>query len=83
MSKTLIFIATIPLALSMAVVAQPTAQANSATAPMSTREARQAAKTENPAAQAAYFHQREAQFRAKAIDEKAELDRRAQVNAGL
>jgi hypothetical protein len=32
---------------------------------------------------AGYFHQQEAEYRAKAADEKVELDRRAQVNAGL
>jgi hypothetical protein len=32
---------------------------------------------------AGYFHQQEAKFRAEAAAEKAERDRRAQVNAGL
>jgi len=32
---------------------------------------------------AGYYHQREAMYRAKAAEEKAERDRRAQVNAAL
>jgi hypothetical protein len=62
-------------------------QAISATAPLPTRTARHLMKTANKPAKdaklAAYCYQREAQYRAEAIDEKAERDRPAQVNAGL
>jgi hypothetical protein len=87
MSRAIILIAAIPLALSMRAVSQPAMQAISATAPMPTRAVRHLMKTANKPAKdaklAAYFYQREAQYRAEAIDEMAGRDRAPQVNAGL
>lgn len=56
-------------------------------APMSPQEARDLVKKAHSAAEyrqlAGYFHQQEADYRAKAADEKVEMDRRSQVNSPL
>jgi hypothetical protein len=75
------------LALPLAGGAQSTAQTASITSPMSPSEARSLIKSAHTTAEykqlAGYFHQQEADYRAKATAEKTERDRRAQINAGL
>jgi hypothetical protein len=86
MNRALILVTALSFALPVAVVSQST-QSASVTMPMSPREAHSLMKSAHSGAQyaqlAAYFHQQESDYRAKAAAEKAERDRRAEVNAGL
>jgi hypothetical protein len=87
MNRTLVLVATLSLALPLAGMAQPTTQTANLSAPMTPREVHSLMLSAHSSAQyqqlAGYFHQQEAKFRAEAAAEKAERDRRAQVNAGL
>jgi len=73
--------------LPLAVAAQSTTQTANLSVPMTGHEVQSLIKSAHSAAEykqiADYYHQREAMYRAKAADEKAERDRRAQVNAAL
>jgi hypothetical protein len=79
--------AILSLALPFAGMAQSPAQTANLSAPISAHDVHNLMKNANSKAQyqqlAAYFHQQEARYRAEAVAEKAERDRRAQVNAGL
>jgi hypothetical protein len=87
MTRILIAVATLSLALPLTGVAQPTMQAANMSMPMSGHELHSLMKSAHSSAQykqiADYFHQSEAKYRAEAAAEKIEVDRRAQVNAGL
>lgn len=86
MNRILLLVATLSFAFPLAATAQST-QTASVTAPMSPRDLQSLVKTAHSRAQytelASYFRQQEADYRAKAAAEKAERDRRAQVNAAL
>jgi len=86
MNRILIAVATLSLALPLAATAQPTAQTPSQPTQMSRQELHSLMQSANSAAQfkqlADYFHQQEAQYRAKAAEEKIELDRRTQASLG-
>ena len=87
MNRPLIIVALLSLASPLAGTAQTTTQTASVTAPMSPHEAHDLMKSAHSVDQykelAGYFHQREADYRAKAAAEKIERDRRAEVNASL
>lgn len=87
MNRTMVLITALSLTIPFAGMAQPTTEASSLTAPLSGRELHSLMLNAHSAAQykqlAGYFHQMEAKYRAEATAEKAERDRRAQVNAGL
>jgi hypothetical protein len=71
----------------VAGMGQSTVQTASLNSPLTPQEARSLVKSAHSTMEyqqlAGYFHQQESLYRAKAADEKVELDRRAQVNAGL
>jgi hypothetical protein len=81
--RALIVVATLSLALPLAVMAQPTTQ----TQQLSGQQLRSLTQSAHSAADykqlADYYRQQEAKFRSEATADKAELDRRAQVNASL
>ena len=85
MNRKLFFASTILLAPALAGTAQSTAQMASLSAPLTVHQANSLIKSAHSVTEykelAGYFHQRETEYRAKAADEKIELDRRAQVNA--
>ena len=87
MNRTMIAVAILSLAFPVAGTAQSTVQTASLTAPLSAREAHDlignAHSREQYRQLASYYHRQEANYRARAAAEKAERDRRAQVNAGL
>jgi len=87
MNRTMVLITALSLTIPFAGMAQPTTETSSLTAPLSGRELHSLMLNAHSAAQykqlAGYFHQMEAKYRAEATAEKAERDRRAQVNAGL
>jgi hypothetical protein len=87
MNRASIVIASFFLVSPLVGIAQGTTQSASLISPMSPREARDLIKSAHSAEQykqvAGYFHRQEAEYRAKAADEKTERDRRAAVNAGL
>jgi hypothetical protein len=87
MNRTSIAVGILSFALSLAGAAQSTVQTASLSAPLSAHDVHNLMKTARNVAEyqqlAGYFHQQEAQYRAEATAEKAERDRRAQVNAGL
>jgi hypothetical protein len=86
MNRTLQVVATLSLAFPLAAIAQST-QTASVTAPISPQQAHALIKSAHTNTQykqlAGYYHQQEADYRAKAAAEKIERDRRAQVDAGL
>ena len=86
MNRAVIVIATLALTFPLAGMAQPTPQ-TAAGMQISVQDAHRLMKTAHTSTDysqlATYFHQREAEYRAKAGAEKVERDRRAQVNAGL
>ena len=71
----------------VAGMGQSTVQTASLNSPLTPQEARSMIKSAHSTMEyqqlAGYFHQQESLYRAKAADEKVEMDRRAQVNAGL
>jgi len=87
MNRTMVLITALSLTIPVAGMAQPTTQTASLTAPISAHELHSLMLNAHSAAQyqqlAGYFHQLETKYRAEAAAEKAERDRRAQVNAGL
>jgi hypothetical protein len=87
MNRTLTIVALLSLASPLAGTAQTTMQTASLTPATSPREMHDLMKSAHSVAQykelAGYFHQREADYRAKAAAEIIERDRRAEVNAGL
>ena len=87
MNRTLFAIATLSFAIPLAALAQSTEQTASLAVPTSPREVHELIKSAHTTAQykelASYYHQQETDYRAKAAAEKAERDRRAQVDAGL
>jgi hypothetical protein len=87
MNRTSIATAALSLALSLSGMAQANVQTANLSTPMSARQLndliRSAHSTTEYKELASYYHQQEAQYRAEASAEKAERDRRAQVNAGL
>ena len=82
MNRTIIAAAILSLSLPFAGTAQSTVQTASLSAPMSPRDIHNLMKSASSKAQyeqlAGYFHQQEAQYRAKAATEKAERDQLAQ-----
>jgi hypothetical protein len=87
MNRILFLASGIILTSSLAGTAQSAPQTASLSAPLTAHEANSLVKSARSVAEykelAGYFRQQEAEYRAKAADEKTELDRRAQVNAGL
>jgi hypothetical protein len=87
MNRTCLLLATLSLAVPLASPAQSTGQTAELSSPMSASELQSLIKSAHSTAQyqqlATYYHQRETMYRSKAADEKAERDRRAQVNAAL
>ena len=87
MNRKLLVVATLSLVFPLAAIAQSTDQTASVTASTSPREIHELVKSAHTTAQykevASYYHQQEADYRAKAAAEKIERDRRAQVDAGL
>src|ERR1022692_4414074 len=87
MNRTRFVVVTLSLMLPLAVAAQSNIQTANMSAPMTGHEVQSLIRTANSSAQykqiADYYHQQEAMYRAKAAEEKAERDRRAQVNAAL
>jgi hypothetical protein len=87
MNRILLVASAILLTSSLAGMAQSTAQTASLSAPLTAHDAHNLIKSAHSVAEykelAGYFRQQEAEYRAKAADEKIELDRRAQVNASL
>ncbi len=83
MTRTSIAVAILSFALPFAGSAQSTPQSTS----MSAHDAQVLTKSAHSVAEyqqlATYFHQQESHYRAEAVAEKTELDRRAQVNAAL
>ena len=86
MNRTLILAASLISLTSAIGWTQASVQTASATS-LSPQDVRALVKTAHSDAEyrelAAYYHQQEAGYRAKAAAEKVELDRRAQVNAAL
>jgi hypothetical protein len=87
MNRTSIVVAALSLSFPFAGMAQSTVQTANLSSPMSLTEVHNLMKSAHTSAEylrvAGYFHQQEADYRAKAAAEKAERDRRAQVNASL
>ena len=87
MNRTCLLIATLFLVVPLGAPAQSTSQTAGLSAPISTSELQSLIKSAHSTAQyqqlATYYHQQETMYRSKAADEKAERDRRAQVNAAL
>ena len=87
MKSTLIAVAALLLTIPAAGTAQSNEQTARLATPLSTSQLHTLIKNAHSTAEykqlAGYFHQREAQYRAEAVAEKAERDRRAQVNAGV
>jgi hypothetical protein len=87
MNRTRFTVVTLSLLLPLAVAGQSNVQTANMSAPMTGHEVQSLIKSANSSAQykqvADYYHQREAMYRAKAAEEKAERDRCGQVNASL
>ena len=87
MNRTCLLIATLFLVVPLTAPAQSTGQTATLSTPMSASELQSLIKSAHGTAQyqqlATYYHQQETMYRSKAADEKAERDRRAQVNAAL
>ena len=87
MNRVCLLIATLSLVVPLAAPAQSTGQTAVLSTPMSASELQSLIKSAHSTAQyqqlATYYHQQETMYRSKAADEKAERDRRAQVNAAL
>jgi hypothetical protein len=87
MNRILIVVTVLSLTFPLAGIAQSTTQTASLSAPLTAQDAHSLMRSAHSDAQyrqlAGYFHQQEADYRAKAAAEKIERDRRAQVNAGL
>lgn len=87
MNRTCLLIATLSLVVPLPTPAQSTVQTAVVSTPMSAGELQNLIKNAHSTTQyqqlATYYHQQETIYRSKAADEKAERDRRAQVNAGL
>ena len=87
MNRILLLASVSLLTFPLVGIAQSTTQTASLSAPLTAHDAHSLMKGAHSVAEykelAGYFHQQEAEYRAKAADEKVELDRRAQVNAGL
>jgi hypothetical protein len=87
MYRTLVIAANLSLTFALAGMAQSTTQTASLAPQIFPREAQSLIKSASSAADfkvlAGYYHQKEAKYRAEAADEKAERDRRAQVNASV
>jgi hypothetical protein len=86
MNRTIVAAAIFSLSLSLSGMAQSTVQTASLSAPMSAHDVHSLVKNANSRAQyeqlASYFHQQEAQYRAKAGAAMAEQDQLAQGSAG-
>lgn len=84
MNRILKFVAAVFLAVPLAGMAQPVAQTANQPVEMTKQELRDLIKTAHESAQfkllADYYHQQEAEYRAKAAEEKIEWDRRAQMD---
>ena len=87
MNRTMIAAAILSLAFPLAGLAQSPVQNASLSAPISAHDVHNLIKSANSKAQyqrlATYFHQQEARYRAEAVAEKAERDRRAEINQGM
>jgi hypothetical protein len=87
MNRALVIVATLSLAFPLTGMAQSTIQTASLNPQISAQEVSALIKSANSPAEykqlAAYYRQQETKFRAEAATDKAERDRRAQVNAGL
>ena len=87
MNRTRFAVVTLSVMLPLAVAAQSNVQTANMSTPMTGHEVQSLVKSAHSSAQytqiAGYYHQQEAMYRAKAAEEKAERDRRAQVNAAL
>jgi hypothetical protein len=87
MNRTCLLIATLSLVVPLAASAQSTSQTTGLSAQISASELQSLIKSAHSTNQyqqlATYYHQQETMYRSKAADEKAERDRRAQVNAAL
>jgi hypothetical protein len=87
MNRTFLATVALSLALPLTAMAQSTTQTASIPASLSGDELHGLIKNAHSSEQykqlAAYYHQQEAKYRNMAADEKAERDRRAQVNAAL
>lgn len=87
MNRAFLLIATFSFALPLAARTQSTAQSADLSTSMSGQKLQSLTKSAHTNAQykqlATYYHQEETIYRAKAADEKAERDRRAQINAAL
>ena len=87
MNRTRFAVVTLSVMLPLAVAAQSNVQTANMSTPMTGHEVQSLIKSAHSSAQytqiAGYYHQQEAMYRAKAAEEKAERDRRAQVNAAL
>src|ERR1035437_4182376 len=84
MNRALILVVACSLAFPLAGMAQSTTQTASLSAPLTAHDVHSLMKSERSSAQykqlAGYFHQKEADTRAKAAADKVELDRLSQVN---
>ena len=87
MNRNLIAVAVLSFVLPFSGMAQSNTQTASLYTPLSASQVHSLMKNAHSTAEykqlASYFHQQEAQYRAKATAEKVERDRRAQVNAAL
>jgi hypothetical protein len=84
MNRILKVVAVFSLAAPLAGVAQPVAQTANQPTQMTKQELRELKQTAHESAQfkqiADYYHQQEAKFRAEAAEEKADWDRRQQMD---
>jgi hypothetical protein len=87
MNRTMIVVAALTFTFPVAGMAQTNLQTATLSAPMTPHDVHNLMKSASSSAQylqlADFFHKQEADYRAKAADEKIERDRRAQVNAAL
>jgi hypothetical protein len=84
MNRILKVVVAVSLAIPLAAMAQPTAQTASQSTEMTKQQLRDLLHNAHESAQfkqlADYYHQQEAAYRAKAAEEKAEWDRRQQMD---
>jgi hypothetical protein len=84
MNRILKVVAAVSLAVPLAGMAQPAAQTANQSTEMTKQQLRDLQKNAHESAQfkqlADYYHQQEAEYRAKAADEKVEWDRRQQMD---
>jgi hypothetical protein len=87
MNRLVLFTSAILLAFPVSGMAQSTDQSASLSTPLTAQGAHDLIRSAHSVAEykelAGYFHQQENTYRAKATNEKLEVDRRARVNAGL